>query len=485
MRRILKIVTKNWLLFSITIIAAFLRFFRFDQYATFLADQGRDAIIIKRIVTLEHWPAIGAPTSIGQVYLGPFYYYFIAPWLAIFNFNPLGLAVGVAIFSILFLFLLFLITKRLFNEKAAYIALFIGSFSYVLIQLSRFSWNPNLLPLFSLLTLFFFLKALENKKILYFVLFGAFLSFTMQLHYLGLSLGLPIAVLSFADLFKDKKNVFKKLLSYFISVLSFLFFTSPLIIFDLRHNFLNYKNLLGLFESRQGMGSNVLSSIVSTFSELNFYLFNVRLNNLISITILIGFLLLLFFYIRQQKFYRSIFMVFFIGIIFVLSLYSGPKHPHYLGMIYPFYIVIIGFILADIKSYKFVGNAITFLFLLGFLSLNIYNYDFMFKTHQNQIAHAQKVAQLLNKVIDVKKFSFAVQPDGWQEDSYLYFLELYGKRPVDRKKLEVGTEMFVVCGNSCDLYNTKSWNVTMFGKFNIVKNWSVDGVMVYKLIHKK
>ena len=64
----------------------FLRFYRFSDFATFLGDQGRDAIIIKRMLTFEHLPAIGAPTSVGQVYLGPFYYYFIAPWLLLFKF---------------------------------------------------------------------------------------------------------------------------------------------------------------------------------------------------------------------------------------------------------------------------------------------------------------------------------------------------------------------------------------------------------------
>jgi len=74
MRRILNILTKNWVLIIILLAGCFLRFYRLNDFAMFLSDQGRDAIVIKRIVTGEHFPAIGAPTSIGQVYLGPFYY---------------------------------------------------------------------------------------------------------------------------------------------------------------------------------------------------------------------------------------------------------------------------------------------------------------------------------------------------------------------------------------------------------------------------
>jgi hypothetical protein len=90
----------------------------------------------------------------------------------------------------------------------------------------------------------------------------------------------------------------------------------------------------------------------------------------------------------------------------------------------------------------------------------------------------------LNKNIGSQSFNFAVQPDAWQEDSYLYFLELYGKKPLDRKKNEVSGQMFVVCGDPCNLYQTKSWNVTMFGKFKIINEWPVDGVKIYKLVHK-
>ena len=137
MRRILNILTKNYLvLIGILLVGVFLRFYRLEGFVTFLGDQGRDAIIVKRIITLEHFPAIGAPTSIGQVYLGPFYYYFIAPWLLFFNYQPIGLAFGVAFFSSLYLLINYLIVKELFDKKIALISTILLSFSSVLIWVS-------------------------------------------------------------------------------------------------------------------------------------------------------------------------------------------------------------------------------------------------------------------------------------------------------------------------------------------------------------
>src|SRR3989344_5172510 len=203
MRRILNILANNWILITALVMGVFLRFYKFNGFVTFLGDQGRDAIVLKRILTFEHFPAIGAPTSIGQVYSGPFYYYFIAPWLLLFNFNPIGLAVCVAFFSSIYLLINYLIVKELFDKKVVLISTILLSFSSVLIDFSHFSWNPNLLPLFTLLTVYFVIKSLKTNKWYYFVLFGTFLSFAIQLHYLALFLIPPIFVIYLIDLLKE------------------------------------------------------------------------------------------------------------------------------------------------------------------------------------------------------------------------------------------------------------------------------------------
>jgi len=460
-----------------------LRFYQLGTTATFLADQGRDAIIIKRITTLEHLTAIGASTSVGNVYLGPFYYYFIAPWLLLFNFNPAGLAYGVAFFSTLFLLVLYYVAKDLFNKTTAVISVFLATFSYSLIELSRFSWNPNLLPLFSLLTAYFFIKAFKNKKYIYFLLFGSFLAMSIQLHYLALALLLPILFVGFYDLIKNKKNFIKVFIQYISSVAAFLIFSSPLIIFDLRHNFINFGNLIKLFKSGSGIGGGKLANFIGSFADLNKYLFNTNIHSLILILLLLSVFTICFYFFKQKKVQQSIFLLFLPLMLVVISLYPGIRHIHYLAMTFPFYIVYISLIFSSILSYKKIGILLMTLFLVGFIYLNAPHYNFLWQTPSNQIGQARSVANFLDKIITVKRFNFAVQPDGWQEDSYLYFLELKGKVPVDRKKLEIGDEMFVVCGNPCNIEKTKSWNITMFGKSRLVSHWAVNGVDIYKLVH--
>jgi len=481
MRRITNIVAKNWILIAVILVGIFLRFYRLEGFVTFLGDQGRDAIIIKRIITGEHFPAIGAPTSVGQVYLGPFYYYFIAPWLLLFKFQPIGLAFGVAVYSSFYLLVNYFIVKELFNKRISLISTLFLSFSSVLIDFSRFSWNPNLLPLFVLLTIYFAIKSLQTNKWHYFFLLGAFLSFSIQLHYLALFLIPAIGIIFLSSLYKKSvKQLISQFHNFLISVLSFIIFSSPLIIFDLRHNFLNSKLFLALFKSSGTSFTSKINSFFDSFYYLNFYSFNINLNKFFIYVLLVFLFIILFTLIKKSSNLKTFLLIFFITIV-GMSLYNGPKHPHYFGILFPLYFVIISYFLASLNQSSF-GKIMIVFFISGYIFLNFQKYYFLRNQPNNQIAHAEKVAQFLDKKIGKEKFNFAVQPDGDPEDAYLYFLELKGKVPLDRKKLEVGNEMFIVCGNDCDLKNTKSWNINMFGKFEISSEWSVEGVRIYKLI---
>jgi len=399
----------------------------------------------------------------------------------LFKFQPIGLAFGVAIYSSFYLLVNYFIVKELFNKKIALISTIFLSFSSVLIDFSRFSWNPNLLPLFVLLTIYFAIKSLQTNKWHYFFLLGAFLSFSIQLHYLALFLIPAIGIIFLSSLYKKSvKQLISQFHNFLISVLSFIIFSSPLIIFDLRHNFLNSKLFLALFKSSGTSFTSKINSFFDSFYYLNFYSFNINLNKFFIYVLLVFLFIILFTLIKKSSNLKTFLLIFFITIV-GMSLYNGPKHPHYFGILFPLYFVIISYFLASLNQSSF-GKIMIVFFISGYIFLNFQKYYFLRNQPNNQIAHAEKVAQFLDKKIGKEKFNFAVQPDGDPEDAYLYFLELKGKVPLDRKKLEVGNEMFIVCGNDCDLKNTKSWNINMFGKFEISSEWSVEGVRIYKLI---
>jgi 4-amino-4-deoxy-L-arabinose transferase-like glycosyltransferase len=250
---------KAWqlLLFLILVAAAFLRLFNLEDSLMFQADQGRDAIVVAKIFKEMDPVFIGPVTSIGNMYLGPFYYYFMLPFLMISYPSPVGPAYGVAVLGILTVFLVFKITKKLFDKKTALIAALFFALSSTVIEYSRFSWNPNIAPFFGLL-MFYFTYLAWKKDSKYWLLVSLSFSLLIQLHYVALlSLGGAgiILLLQIFEQFKAKKRnkaKNKKLIIHvLLSILIFLISLTPLMLFDLKHDFRNIKSMAGIFTEEE------------------------------------------------------------------------------------------------------------------------------------------------------------------------------------------------------------------------------------------
>src|SRR5438105_4200957 len=93
--------TEFVILIVILFVGAFFRLYKIDQYMTFLGDEGRDVIIVRRLLIEHHPPLIGPGTSIGNMYLGPAYYYMMAIPLFLSNFNPVGPAIFIAVLGVI------------------------------------------------------------------------------------------------------------------------------------------------------------------------------------------------------------------------------------------------------------------------------------------------------------------------------------------------------------------------------------------------
>ena len=462
----------------------FFRFYKLYEFVTFLSDQGRDAIILKRIITFEHFPAIGAPSSVGQVYLGPFYYYLVAPFLGLFNFDPVGPAVGVALFSVVGILVAYFAVKKQISPFVAIIFLSLATFSAVLTEYSRFSWNPNLLPYFSFMTLFYFYQWLEKPTVRDGIIFGALLGFSIQLHYLGALLGFPIALFILWR-FVEMRSIKKHLKSLIAAVTSFMVSISPLILFDLRHDFLNYRQFFKLFtEGNLASGSSYLFRLDETIQGFINHGLQLSFSPLISKVI---FILILILGLLVYKYKKSKFVLLHVYnvLIFILgfAFLSSGRFPHYYGpVIMSLYLVVASSIV--LIKHRNIQYVLSGIFTILFAYLNITKMYFLFENGNNQIQHAKIVASSLGEKIDHQPFNFATWPVDLGEDSYLYFLELEDMPVADREKLEVTDQLIVICENEpCMVLDSPSWNISMFGKAQIQDQWEVEGLKIFKLVH--
>ena len=76
------------LLATILILALFVRVYRTEDLLGFYYDQGRDAKVIWRLWHEGRPFLIGPVTGLQGIFLGPFYYYLIAPFYLISGGNP-------------------------------------------------------------------------------------------------------------------------------------------------------------------------------------------------------------------------------------------------------------------------------------------------------------------------------------------------------------------------------------------------------------
>src|SRR3990167_720587 len=109
------------ILILILIIASFYRFYKIMDYMTFLGDEGRDVLIVYKILH-GNLTLLGPTASVGGFFLGPIYYYFMAPFLWLFNYNPVGPAIMVALFGIATVWLIYKVGKEFFGPSAGVIA---------------------------------------------------------------------------------------------------------------------------------------------------------------------------------------------------------------------------------------------------------------------------------------------------------------------------------------------------------------------------
>ncbi len=472
----------------------FLRFFNLGSHLTFLGDQGRDAIIMKRILTLEHFPAIGAPTSIGMVYLGPFYYYFMAPWLLLFGFNPLGPAIGVACLSIILGLLATIVVNKHFGKLAGIFFLFLLTFSASNISLSRFSWNPNLLPIFTFFTLYTFYRLLVDKtnssyfKNYFFALvFGALFSFSFQLHYLA-ALLLPTLLIFFVyQLIKTKQ--IKLLLTRLIAALiSFSFFSLPLLIFDLRHNFLNSRNFLTLFsQGNAADSSGYWQKLLDTIIGFWQHAWQINLNSTSAIFLLI---LLFFAFIKFGQKSRSLFYwLMLCHLIFYLlsfGLMSSGRFEHYYTPIYYSFFLNLAVLLAIRFQNCSLCRLLIPILLLLYLLANSSKFKVYLTQGGNQIRQAQVVSRSVLSQVTRTPYQLVSIPFTEAHGQYRYFLEMFNKRPLEENSADLATELFVLCfQHECNVLNDPQWQIAVFANKKVAKIWTINNIKIYKIIHQK
>ena len=466
--------------FLILVIGAFCRLYKIDEYMMFLGDEGRDVTVVRRFLKYGDLMFVGPGTSVGNMYLGPIYYYYMAPWLWLWHYSPVGPAVGVALLGVATIWFLWHVT-RLWTKSplvAGAVAV-LYAVSPVVIYYSRSSWNPNIMPFFALLLVFSLWKVWAEKKWRWLLVGSLAFAVTLQSHYLALLL-FPVIAMVIVKV----RPPFRFLL---LAAGCLLILMSPLFLFDYKHN---WRNVMAVWDFFSRSDSDIkfklgvfLPRLWSVWEKLNIRLLagtSVFWGKVSAVVLLLG-LVRVFSKPLNSKYY--LLAIWLASGLVGLALYKRDVYDHYLGFMFPLPFILLGVVLNNMKK-VYIYVVCCLLFVLAVINLPLRKYP------NRLLERSMMVAQKITEEAGGQKYNFALIGDKNYEPNYQYFLEDTQVVEIDPQRYQetVADQLFVVCEYPKDLCQPTSnpkAQVANFGWSKVEASWDVEGVTVYKLIHNK
>jgi 4-amino-4-deoxy-L-arabinose transferase-like glycosyltransferase len=382
----------------IVVVAAVLRLINFQNTLLFVGDQGRDAIIVANIFKNFDPVFIGPVTSVGNMYLGPLYYYFMLPFLMLSYPNPAGPAYAVAILGVITVWLMYKLGKDLVGEKAALVGALLMAISATAIQYTRFSWNPNPEPFVSLIMVWLTWYAWKHKPVAW-IGVAVCVAILMQLHYVTLltvaGAGL-IWLWQIKDtLWNDKNRKLKlpaklqklwpQLGATLIGALIVILSLTPLVLFDSRHGWLNAINFTKLFTEENSFKVtaevSTLTKITETLKETHgralhvFFEFTLGENRQLNTLFLVIFLIVLGvgLWKNRRQDLSGLWVLLSFAAMGVLgtAFYQHTIFDHYIAFLFPMSFLLLAWVIVQLWQVKILGPILVIAWLGWFNWRNI------------------------------------------------------------------------------------------------------------------
>lgn len=503
---------KNIPIFLVLIVAAVFRLYRIQDYLTFLGDEGRDVLIVREILHGQ-LTFIGPRASAADFYTGPIYYYMMAPFLFLSNYNPVGPAIMIALLGIATVYLIYRFGKEWLGYPAAIVAASLYAISPLVIAYSRSSWNPNPMPFFTLLILYLLYRGIQKPTIKLFILIGILYAVAFQLHYIETFVGVIIFVFVFlGNLMNRKKDIVVKLLKQYLSIaFGFIIGISPFLAFEIKNGFPNTKTVSNFIINGDPTAADITkTTFLEKVWDIFFRLFgrlilhfpppeqlqnfdkNLILVWTIAVIVLAAASIIAIIKIKDKLVKLLLSLWLFFGIV-LFGFYHKPIYDYYFEFMFPLPFLLVGSLFAFFYSQK--NNLIKFAavgFVLIIVLVNLLGSPFSSEPNR-QYNQAKIISEFILKEAGDKPFNFALITGGNSDHGYRYIFEVQGHPSTtiltlveDPERKTVTDQLFVLCEqNPCEPLGHSLWEVAGFGRAEIAGEWPVSIFKVYKLVHYK
>lgn len=461
------------LVVAILSVAAFTRLWNIAGTLEFLGDQGRDALLVRRVFADLDPVFIGPVTSVGNMYLGPLYYYFMMPFLMLSYPSPVGPAYAAAILSIITTGLMILLGKKLIGLPASILAAALFAIHGVVIQYSRFSWNPNPAPFAALLMVYWTYMA-WTKNVRYWLLVAVAFSVLIQLHYITL---LAAAGAGVVFLIQLGESYFKKPLlktedgtqTYIpdtitllkmvpIGIVIVLVTLTPLFLFDIKNGGLNQNAFTNLVveedafkDSRQPLLENIAQSLAETqgrsihlLGELNFG-FNRDFNTVLIGVFYVTAALLLFASKNKYKAGHIVLLAYLLTGILGTSFYRGSLFNHYVSYLFPVLLLAWAMVLHRWLRWHILAIIPVAIWIGAYTQYNVQSWNF--NTSGWGISDIERTAQSITDHLEPETPYTIVLLTGTGDlhgMNYRYYLTTKGYAPLGFEDIERVEKLVII-----------------------------------------
>ena len=298
-------------------------------------------------------------------YLAPYFTYVLIPFYFLTNLHPNALIVFVILMHFTIIVGITYAFTRLWSAKHAIIVLALWLINYHT-QLNDINpWWPIMIPIGTIITLLMIKIIYENPdRNFNWILFGLLQGFFFHMHFQYiLMIGFTLIAIF---LIKRRKKCTWRGSGLFL--ITFIITFIPLILFDFRHNFLNFKLFIDFFFGSGSSDKNYLSFIpvLNNF----FHPYTIVKSTLLSSLILILTILGGFYLFKNSKGFKQI--IYFsavLTIVFMLILFSAyGKRPseYYFLFSLPLFLMIVAELTLQFKLSSILVMVIVFMAIINY-----------------------------------------------------------------------------------------------------------------------
>jgi 4-amino-4-deoxy-L-arabinose transferase-like glycosyltransferase len=237
-------------LLGLVAIAALLRLPGIGAHGGWDADQGRDMLVLWRLMTDHVVPLVGPPTSIGDLHHGVLFYLLLAPFAWISGDNPVVVVSAIAVAGVIAVAVTWLLARSIGGPIAGLVAGLLMAVSASAIVESTAIWNPNLIALSASVALAGAWHAHRTGHPKWWIVSAVGLAVTVQCHVLGIALAPPLIALYLLDVRRSSAGARSGLARAGIAAIAVgVVLYLPLIIHELGNGFPETRSVIAFLTS--------------------------------------------------------------------------------------------------------------------------------------------------------------------------------------------------------------------------------------------